>query len=157
VNKSDKVTRLTLCGYSQRIDMAEQPLKSLADYSRFIAETLDRPSILRSTIRVWSTSPFTGTAEGEATFANGVRFRLREELDFADGLITSYSYEVYRGTERLYWYDDFPHPEDPSLVSTLPHHKHVPPDIKRNRIPVSHLQFTKPNLTVIVEEVETLH
>ena len=34
----------------------------------------------------------------------------REELDFADGLITSYGYEVYRGTERLYWYDDFPHP-----------------------------------------------
>ena len=156
MSKSDKATRRTLCGCSQRIDMAERPLTSLADYSRFIAETLDRPSILRSTIRVWSTSPFTGTAEGEMFFPNGIRLRMREELDFADGLITSYGYEVYRGTERLYWYDDFPHPEDPSLVSTLPHHKHVPPDIKRNRIPVSHLQSTKPNLAAIVEEVETL-
>ena len=82
---------------------------------------------------------------------------MREELDFADSLITSYSYEVYRGTERLYWYDDFPHPEDSSLVPTLPHHKHIPPDIKRNRIPVTHLQFTKPNLIIIIEEAESFH
>ena len=137
--------------------MAENPLESLADYSYFLAETMSRPSVLRSTIRVWSSSPFTGTAEGEATFANGVRLRMREELDFADGLITSYGYEVYRGTERLYWYDDFPHPEESALASTFPHHKHVPPDIKRNRIPAPNLQFTGPNLIAIIEEIESLH
>lgn len=137
--------------------MAESPLESLADYSYFLAETMSRPSVLRSTIRVWSSSPFTGTAEGEATFANGVRLRMREELDFADGLITSYGYEVYRGTERLYWYDDFPHPEESALASTFPHHKHVPPDIKRNRIPAPNLQFTGPNLIAIIEEIESLH
>ena len=135
--------------------MAEHPLGSLADYSHFVAETLNRPSILQSTIRVWSTSLFTGTAEGEATFSNGLRLRMREELDFADGLITSYGYEVYRGTERLYWYDDFPHPEDPSLASTFPHHKHVPPDIRRNRIPAPNLRFTDPNLIAIIEEIES--
>ncbi|MCY3669427.1 MAG: DUF6516 family protein [Gemmatimonadetes bacterium] len=137
--------------------MAENPLESLADYSYFLAKTMSRPSVLRSTIRVWSSSPFTGTAEGEATFANGVRLRMREELDFADGLITSYGYEVYRGTERLYWYDDFPHPEESALASTFPHHKHVPPDIKRNRIPAPNLQFTGPNLIAIIEEIESLH
>jgi len=137
--------------------MAESPLESLADYSYFLAETMSRPSVLRSTIRVWSSSPFTGTAEGEATFANGVRLRMREELDFADGLITSYGYEVYRGTERLYWYDDFPHPEESALASTFPHHKHVPPDIKRNRIPAPNLQFTGTNLITIIEEIESLH
>ena len=137
--------------------MAENSLESLADYSYFLAETMSRPSVLRSTIRVWSSSPFTGTAEGEATFANGVRLRMREELDFADGLITSYGYEVYRGTERLYWYDDFPHPEESALASTFPHHKHVPPDIKRNRIPAPNLQFTGPNLIAIIEEIESLH
>ena len=137
--------------------MAENPLESLADYSYFLAETMSRPSVLRSTIRVWSSSPFTGTAEGEATFANGVRLRMREELDFADGLITSYGYEVYRGTERLYWYDDFPHPEESALASTFPHHKHVPPDIKRNRIHAPNLQFTAPNLISIIEEIESLH
>ena len=137
--------------------MVENPLKSLDDYSYFVAETLNRPSVLRSTIRVWSTSPFTGLAEGEATFTNGTRLRMWEELDFADGLITSYGYEVYRGTERLYWYDDFPHPEDPTLASTFPHHKHVPPDIRHNRIPASNLQFAHPNLIAIIEEIESLH
>ena len=79
---------------------------------------------------------------------------MREELDFADGLITSYGYEVYLGPDRLYWYDDFPHPEDPALASTFPHHKHVPPDIRRNRIPALSLRFTGPNLVAIIEEIE---
>ncbi len=136
--------------------MAENSLESLADYSDVVAKILNRPSILHSTIRVWSTSLCTGTAEGEATFANGVRLRMREELDFADGLITSYGYEVYRGTERLYWYDDFPHPNEPFLASTFPHHKHISPDIKHNRIPAPNLQFSRPNLVAIVEEIETL-
>ena len=135
--------------------MAENPLGSLADYSHFVAETLNRPSILQSTIRVWSTSPFTGTAEGEVTFSNGLHLRMREELDFADALITSYGYEVYRGIERLYWYDDFPHPDESSLAATFPHHKHVPPDIKRNRIPVDYMQFAKPNLLAVVKEIES--
>ena len=135
--------------------MAENPLGSLADYSHFVAETLNRPSILQSTIRVWSTSPFTGTAEGDVTFSNGLHLRMRGELDFADALITSYGYEVYRGTERLYWYDDFPHPDDSSLAATFPHHKHVPPDIKHNRIPVDYLQFAEPNLLAIVKEIES--
>lgn len=136
--------------------MADNPLCSLAGYSQFLAETLNRPSILQSTIRVWSTSPFTGTAEGEATFSNDIRLRIREELDFADSLITSYGYEVYRGTECLYWYDDFPHPEEATLASTYPHHKHVPPNMKRNRVPAAHLQFTRPNLTAVIQEVEML-
>ncbi|RMF27738.1 MAG: hypothetical protein D6759_17135 [Chloroflexi bacterium] len=81
---------------------------------------------------------------------------MREELDFAAGLITSYGYEVYRGQERLYWYDDFPHPDDPALASTYPHHKHVPPDIKRHRIPAPEISFTRPNLPVIIREIEAL-
>jgi len=46
-----------------------------------------------------------------------------EELDFEAALITSYGYEVYRHGERLYWYDDYPHPDDPVLALTFPHHK----------------------------------
>ena len=105
---------------------------------------------------VWSDSPYTGVAEGEVFFSNDIRLRMREELDFDAALITSYGYEVYRGAERLYWYDDFPHPNDLSLASTFPHHKHVPPNIKRNRIPASGLSFTKPNLPVLIEEIEAL-
>jgi hypothetical protein len=81
---------------------------------------------------------------------------MREELDFAAGLITSYGYEVYRGEERLFWYDDFPHPHDPALASTFPHHKHVPPDIRRNRIPAPKMSFTQPNLPALMEEIEAL-
>ena len=131
-------------------------LRSLRAYSRFVAETLERPGVERSTVSVWSDSPYTGIAEGEVFFSGGVRLRLREEIDFADGLITSYGYEVYRGEERLYWYDDFPHPEDPSLAGTFPHHKHVPPDIKRNRVPAPELSFDQPNLPFILDEIEDL-
>lgn len=89
-------------------------------------------------------------------FADDFRLRLREELDFDAGLITAYGYEVYRGDEKLYWYDDFPHPNDPSLASTHPHHKRIPPNIKRNRIPAPGMSFVQSNLPLIIQEVEAL-
>ena len=70
------------------------PLTSLDDYSRFIAAVVNRPTVVRSTVTVWSDSPYTGIAEGEIHFVGGLRLRLREELDFDAGLITSYGYEV---------------------------------------------------------------
>ena len=136
--------------------MSCDPLHSLADYSRFIAALLDRPIVRHSTVSVWSVSPYTGVAEGEVFFSQDFRLRVREELDFDAGLIASYGYEVYQGNTRLYWYDDFPHPDDPKLASTFPHHKHVPPDIKHNRIPAQELSFTQPNLPTILLEIEQL-
>ena len=68
--------------------MSHNPLKSLTGYSRFVAEWLDRPAIDRSTVAVWSDSPYTGVAEGEVLFSHGLRLRMREELDFDAGLIT---------------------------------------------------------------------
>ena len=136
--------------------MVDNPLKSLANYSRFVAELLRRPSVERSTVAVWSDSRYTGVTEGEVFFSNDIRLRLREELDFDAGLITAYGYEVYQGAERLYWYDDFPHPHDPEVASTFPHHKHVPPDIKHHRIPAPEMSFTQPNLPVLVREIEAL-
>lgn len=107
----------------------------------------------RSTVAVWSDSPFTGIAEGEVFFSNGVRLRIHEELDFEAGIIASYGYEVYRGVERLYWYDDFPHPKDPELAVTYPHHKHLPPDIKHHRLPAPEMGFERPNLPFLVREI----
>ncbi len=49
-----------------------------------------------------------------------------------------------------------PHPNDPTLASTLPHHKHVPPDIKHHRIPAPGLSFTKPNLPFLIEEIQAM-
>jgi hypothetical protein len=136
--------------------MNENPLQSLARYSRFVAELLGRPTVQRSTVVVWSASPYTGIAEGEVFFSHGFRLRLREELDFDASLITAYGYEVYGGEERLYWYDDFPHPHDPTLAATFPHHKHVPPDMKRNRVPAPEMSFTSPNLPRLIQEIEKL-
>ena len=136
--------------------MLSEPLSALGEYSRFVATTLADPIVRRSTVQVWSTSPYTGVAEGEIVFDADLKLRIREELDFEDGLITSYGYEVDRGAERLYWYDDFPHPEDPSLAATFPHHKHVPPNIRRNRVPAPQLSSTRPNLPVLLDELRAL-
>ena len=134
----------------------EAPLKSLDNYSRFISEILDRDDVEKTTITVWSNSPYSGTAEGEVFFKDGIRLRMREELDFDAGLITSYGYEVYKNETRLYWYDDFPHPNDTSLASTFPHHKHIPPNIKRNRIPAPNIDFSYPNLPFILQEIDEI-
>lgn len=87
---------------------------------------------------------------------NGLRLRMREEVDLDAGLIISYGYEVYQGEERLYWYDDFAHPHDPTLASTMPHHKHIPPDIKHHRIPAPNMRFERPNLPALIQEIEEL-
>jgi len=136
--------------------MTDNPLKSLTNYSRFVTGLLNRASVQRTTVAVWSDSRYTGVAEGEVFFFNGIRLRLREELDFDAKLITAYGYEVYRGAERLYWYDDFPHPHDEDLAPTFPHHKHVPPDIKHHRIPAPEMSFTQPNLPALIREIEKL-
>ncbi len=136
--------------------MATNPLKSLSDYSRFVAELLGRANVQSSTVAVWSDSPYTGIAEGEVLFTNGLRLRMREEMDFEAGLMVSYGYEMYRGEARLYWYDDFPHPNDPTLASTMPHHKHIPADIKHHHISAPHMSFTQPNLPALVQEIEEL-
>ena len=131
-------------------------LSSLTEYSRFVAELLNREQVERSTVAVWSESPYTGIAEGEVFFSNGLRLRMREEIDFDAHLIVSYGYEVYKREERLYWYDDFPHPNDSHLASTFPHHKHVPPNIKHHRIPAELLSFDCPNIPAIIDEIESI-
>lgn len=136
--------------------MTGNPLKSLSSYSQFVAELLDRPTVLRSTLAVWSDSPYTGIAEGQVFFPHGIKVRVREEFDFDAALITSYGCEVCRHDDRLYWYDDVPHPNDPELASTFPHHKHMPPDIKRRRVPAPGISFTQPSLPLLIQEIEAL-
>jgi len=134
----------------------ENPLSSLAAYSQFLAEVVDRPSVESSTVRVWPASPHTGVAEGEVLFRQGLRLRMREELNFRWGEILTYGYEVYRRTELIHRYDDFPHPDDADLASTLPHHKHIQPDPRHNRVPAPGLSFNCPNLPLIIAEIEAL-
>ena len=67
-----------------------------------------------------------------------------------------YGCEVYQYENRLHWYEDFPHPNDQALATTFPHHKHVPPNIKHNRIPAPNISFSRPNLSFLIEENEWL-
>jgi hypothetical protein len=67
-----------------------------------------------------------------------------------------YRYEVWQADDKLYWYDSQPHPNEPELQSTHPHHKHVPPDIKHHRISAPKMSFTRPNLPALIQEIEAL-
>jgi hypothetical protein len=89
-------------------------------------------------------------------FSGGVRLVVSERLMLDDGVlrIVSYGYEVRRGAEKIYWYDSQPHPNDPALASAHPHHKHVPPDTKHNRLPAPSLSFIPPNLPFLIAEIE---
>jgi hypothetical protein len=92
---------------------------------------------------------------GSIQFANSFRLEIAEALDFtSEYFIRHYSYAVFRGDEKLYWYDSQAHPNDPTLQSTHPHHKHLPPDIKHHRVPAPNLSFDKPNLPFLLREIE---
>jgi hypothetical protein len=95
---------------------------------------------------------------GEIQFDGGFRIVVVERLlaDRRPVTLDAYGYEIWRGQEKLCWYDCQPHPKDASLQSTHPHHKHVPPDIKHNRHLAPHMDFSRPNLPQVIAEVETL-
>jgi len=71
-------------------------------------------------------------------------------------VIDWYGYEVWQGKEKMYWYDSQPHPDNPELASTHPHHKHIHPDIKHNRILAPNMSFIHPNLPALIQEIEEL-
>jgi len=114
------------------------------------------PDILSSSLRFYTTSRGTAMVKSKVRFRNGLELRVNETVDFVAGRISNYSYTVFRGEERIRWYDPQPHPEAPELASTYPHHYHEPPDIKRNRRPAPGLSFTAPNLPDLIAEVAQL-
>ena len=134
------------------------PFQSLRDYERFVY-TLQQsfPQIIRSTLVIARRGRLFAELSGEIILASGHRLVVYERLTWDTGPLSleGYSYEVWHGSEKLYWYDSQPHPDDPTLASTAPHHKHVPPDIKHHRIPAPGLSFTPPNLTFLIREIET--
>jgi hypothetical protein len=132
-------------------------LLSRPDYEQWlyaIPETY--ASVRSSTVRFFTTSATAGVVEGTVFFQSGHELRVSELVDFAVGDILDYGYEVWRGGEKLYWYDPQPHPDDPDLAATQPHHKHIPPDIKHQRVPAPGLSFTEPNLPFLIQEIERL-
>lgn len=110
------------------------------------------PEILASTLKLYTNSPTTAMIRGSLRFQNGLELRVFEYLDLTDGVLLSYAYTIFRGDERIRWYDPQPHPENQELAATYPHHVHQPPDIKHNRHPALGISFTNPNLPTLIEE-----
>ena len=135
------------------------PLRTPEDYELFLYTLPEHhASIRRSHLVLTRRGHSLARVSGEVFFDHEIRLVILERLTY-DRLpmsIDGYGYEVWRGNEKLYWYDPQPHPNEPSLQSTHPHHKHVPPDIKHNRIPAPEMSFTSPNLPALILEIETL-
>ncbi|MBI5292810.1 MAG: hypothetical protein HY872_13125 [Chloroflexi bacterium] len=120
------------------------------------------PDVSASTLRLHTNSATTGIIRGSVHFHNGLELRIFEYLDLTDGEILDYSYTVFRGEEKVRWYDPQPHPDNPELASTFPHHRHEPPDtsvpeaeqsgIKHNRKPAPGITFNSPNLPTLIAD-----
>ncbi len=135
------------------------PFQSLLEYEKYVYTLRQQfSSIVRSTLVVVRRGKRTALLHGELVFAKGYRISIKERLSCDEGpvCIEDYGYELWRNTEKFAWYDAQPHPNDATLASTFPHHKHVPPDIKQHRIPAPSMSFTQPNLPALISEVEAL-
>jgi hypothetical protein len=135
------------------------PLRTDTDYELFIYSLVDLfPSVQRSTVIFVRRGTSLGRVTGELLFAHGLRIMIRERILYTrlPAVIDWYGYEIWLNNEKLYWYDSQPHPDEPSLQSTHPHHKHIPPDIKHNRVPAPGMSFTEPNLPKLITEVAAL-
>ncbi len=151
------------------------PLSTPDEYATFIHDLPNRYLFLRrSSLTYIPLGAKVGKVVGMIFFDENIILCVQEFLNFDLHVIEGYGYEVSRShanvddlpkaeeycrasyphKDKLYWYDSFPHPHDPSLASTHPHHKHIPPNIKRNRIPAPDLTFTAPNLPFLIEEIE---
>lgn len=146
-------------------------------YERLVYTLPDRyPAIRFSTLVLAPPGLDTARLTGLVAFDEALVLCVYELLNFQEGVIEAYRYEMsrcdppftqdplpeaveycragYPNKEKLYWYDSWPHPDDSKLASTHPHHKHVPPDIKHNRVPAPGLSFNEPNLPSLIEEIE---
>jgi hypothetical protein len=135
------------------------PLRTPEDYELYLYTLKDQfESIRSSTVTFVRRGNSLARVSGEVAFDHDIRLVIIERIlfDRLPAVIDAYGYEVWRGEEKLYWYDSQPHPDDESLQITHPHHKHIPPDIKHNRVPAPEMSFSSANFPALIEEIEEL-
>lgn len=135
------------------------PFRSLRSYEEFVYTLKQKfSSIQGTTLVVVRRGKRIATLQGEIIFEQGYRINLKERLSFDKGPveIEDYGYELWHRGNKIAWYDAQPHPADPTLADTHPHHKHIPPNIKHHRIPAPNMSLNKPNLPVLIREIEKL-
>ncbi|MBN2088664.1 hypothetical protein JW964_03580 [candidate division KSB1 bacterium] len=129
-------------------------LNSISSYEEYIYSLPNHhPEIKISTLVLKRYGHSLGEVSGTIFFKDNVKLSMRELIDFHEGIIKTYSYEVSVNGEKQYWYDPQPHPNIPSLQATHPHHKHLPPEIKHNRHPAANISFYKENISFIITEI----
>jgi len=130
------------------------PLDDIASYSAFVYALAERhPFLTSSTLALAPIGATLARLEGRIECPNGIHLEIWELIDFAARRIRTYSYEVYRGGEKICWYDSWEHPEIPAVASTFPHHKHVLPNLREHRLPAPGISFESPNLDVVLGNV----
>jgi len=135
------------------------PFRTIEDYELFLYSLEQRfPVIKRSTVILVRRGVSLARVSGEIYFDHGVRLAVRERILYhrLPVVIDEYGYEIWKGDEKLYWYDSQPHPYDLSLQNTHPHPKHIQPDNKKNRIPAADCSFNSPNFPILIREIESL-
>lgn len=126
---------------------------SRSEYEQLLYSLPERyAEITHTTLRLYSNSARTAFVRGSVYFSHNLELRVFEYLDLTDGEILEYSYAIYAQGEKIRWYDPQPHPENPLLASTFPHHFHTKPDIKHNRQPAPGISFTSPNLPQLIND-----
>ena len=135
------------------------PFRTPEDYELFLYTITEAfSSVHSSTLAFIRRGATLARVVGELYFAHNIRLVVRERVLYhrLPLVVDWYGYEVWQGDVKLYWYDSQPHPNNPDLASTHPHHKHVPPNIKHNRIPAPNMSFSHPNLPALIQEIESL-
>ena len=83
-------------------------MRTSEDYELFLYTLTDQfPSVSRSTVTLIRRGATLGRVTGELCFECDVRLVVRERLVYhrLPVVIDWYGYEVWRGNEKLYWYD----------------------------------------------------
>lgn len=126
---------------------------SRSTYEHFLY-TLEQSyaEISSSSVHFYTISRKSAQVRGSIWFYSGLELRVFELIDLADGEILEYSYTVFYQGERVRWYDPQPHPENPNLAATFPHHRHEPPDIKHNRQPAPGISFATTNVITLITD-----
>jgi len=131
------------------------PITDFHFYGKLIYSLQERyASVRRSTSVLASIGSTLAKLEGQVIFESDVVLDVWELVYFSVGQIRNYSYEIYQASKKIAWYDPFEHPHIAELASTYPHHKHILPDLKHNRIPAPGISFGQPNLPTLIEEIE---
>jgi hypothetical protein len=131
------------------------PFPDFIGYNQLVYSLTERyPCVQESTMTLVPIGRTLAKLEGQLKLDKDITLDVWELVDFDAGRILNYSYEIYQVGEKVAWYDPFAHPEIPTLVGTLPHHKHILPNLLHNRVPAPGISFHQPNLPFLIEEIE---